>query len=78
MIRVVLLSATIAALLCMWADSPPAPPPSYLETLVPHVSQVDYCEIDEWAAAKDRLGQWEKFWSEGYGPCSLQDRFREI
>jgi hypothetical protein len=76
MIRAIALAATIAVLLCMWTERDK--PPTWLESLTPQVSQVDYCVIDERAAGKDQLGEWHFFWSEGYGPCSLQDRFRNI
>ena len=42
------------------------------------VSLVPWCVITERAAAKDELGNWHFGWSEGFGPCFLQDKYREI
>ena len=74
--RIIILALTVAALICICTE--PAKQPTWLESLQPKVSQVDWCVIDERAAGKDQLGQWHFFWSEGYGPCFLQDRFRDI
>ncbi len=41
-------------------------------------NQVPFCVIDEKAAFKDQFGQWHTGWSKGFGPCSLQDIYREI
>ncbi|MEH2501258.1 hypothetical protein V1290_000069 [Bradyrhizobium sp. AZCC 1578] len=41
-------------------------------------NQVPYCVIVEKAAQRDRFGNWHVGWGQGYGPCSLQDIYREI
>ena len=69
MIRAVILAATIAALCCLWQDRPK-----------PIASvQVDYCVITYPAAGKDPVtGELMFGWTRGYGPCSLQDEYRNI
>lgn len=70
MIRAVILSATIAALVTLWMDKPPPPVKD---------NQVPYCVIDEKVAMKHPLtGEVLIGWGKGYGPCSLQDIYREI
>ena len=69
MIRAVIISATIAALVVMWRD---VPKPVKDE-------QTAYCVIDYKAAQRHPLtGEWVVGWGKGYGPCSLQDIYREI
>lgn len=68
MIRAVILSATIAALFAMWRDRP-APVKSV---------QVDYCIITERRAIQLPTGEYLFGWLPGYGPCALQDIYREI
>lgn len=68
MIRAVILSATIAALVVMWREQPT--PVKVVET--------PYCVIDYKAAGKDIFGNVVTGWAKGYGPCSLQDKFFEI
>ncbi len=41
-------------------------------------NQVAYCVITYKAARKNALGEWESGWGQGYGPCSLQDIYRNI
>jgi hypothetical protein len=41
-------------------------------------NQTPYCVIVEWTAQKDRFGNWHTGWGQGYGPCHLQDIYREI
>ncbi len=70
MIRAIILSATIAALVVLWMDEPPKPVKD---------NQVPYCVIDERVARKHPLtGELMVGWGKGYGPCSLQDIYREI
>ena len=69
MIRAVILSATVAALVTLEQDQP-APVKD---------QQVPYCVIDYKAAQRHPLtGEWVIGWAKGYGPCSLQDIYREI
>lgn len=68
MIRAVIVSATIAALIIGWLERP---------TPVKSV-QVDYCVIDYKAAGKDQFGNWHTGWAKGYGPCTLLDRYEQI
>lgn len=68
MIRAIVFSATIAALICLWLDRPT---PSRLV-------QSDYCVITYKAAQKNELGEWETGWATGFGLCSLQDIYRQI
>lgn len=68
MIRAVVLAATFATLIILWADQP-APA---------KLVQVDYCKIEYKAARKDFWGEWEYGWASGYGPCSLLDRYENI
>lgn len=63
--RAIILAATIAALVCLWSDR--SPPPRMVET--------PYCVVDYKAAAKLPTGEWVEFWTQGYRPCSEQDRF---
>lgn len=69
MIRAIILSATIAALVSLWMDKPPP---------VKAAPVVAYCVIDYKAAGKDIFGNVVTGWARGYGPCSLQDKFFEI
>jgi hypothetical protein len=70
MIRAVILSATIAALVTLWMDQP-AP--------FKATKPADYCLIDYKAVAKHPLtGERVEFWTQGYGTCDLQDKFFEI
>jgi hypothetical protein len=70
MIRAIILSATIAALVTLWKDQPATPIKD---------QQVPYCVIDEKIAMKNPLtGEILVGWGKGYGPCSLQDIYREI
>lgn len=64
----ILISATIAALFCLWLDQP-----TPIKTV-----QVDYCVIDFPAAGKDEAGNWHFGWGRGWGPCSRLDRFEDI
>lgn len=41
-------------------------------------NQVPYCVIVERVAQKDRFGNWQTGWGQGFGPCSLQDIYRQI
>jgi len=41
-------------------------------------NQVPYCVIQFKAAGKDAFGNPITGWATGYGPCSLQDIYREI
>lgn len=66
--RAIIISATIAALFAVWKDQPKP----IISPVVP------YCVVTERAAAKDELGQWHYGWSRGYGPCYLQDEYKEI
>lgn len=69
MIRAVILSATIAALVTFWMDQP-APVKD---------NQEPYCLIQYKAAQRHPLtGEWMTGWAQGYGPCRLQDSYREI
>lgn len=69
MIRAIILSATAAALVTLWMDSP-APVKD---------NQTPYCVIDERVAMKHPLtGEVVIVWGKSYGPCSLQDSYREI
>lgn len=69
MIRAIILSATIAALVVMWGDKPK-----------PVVDdQEPYCLISYKAAMRHPLtGELVFGWAQGYGPCRLQDIYREI
>jgi hypothetical protein len=69
MIRAIILAATIAALFTLWRERPLSPV---------IVSQVDYCVITYKGAGKDEMGQWHQGWVQGYGPCSLLDRYENI
>ncbi len=73
MIRAIILSATIAALVVLWMDEPPKP----VARLVP--VETPYCPVDVLQAMKHPLtGKWVKVWGEMYRPCSEQDRFHHI
>ncbi len=65
MIRAIILAATAATLITMYLDRPK--PVQAVE--------VKYCPIIEKTAAKDRLGRWQVFWAEKFGPCDLMDRY---
>ena len=85
MIRAVILSATIAALVTMWMDQP-----------VPFktAKSAAYCVIDQHTASKvfgvypdgspaldengKQLWRWRFSWQKAHGLCSLQDKFFEI
>ena len=41
-------------------------------------NQTPFCVITERVAQKDMFGNWQFGWGQGYGPCSLQDIYREI
>lgn len=68
MIRATVLSVTAICVWFLWKDRP---------TPVKAV-QVDYCVIDFKAAAKDPFGNWQSAWVQGYGMCSLQDKYFNI
>lgn len=68
MIRAVIFSATIAALLCMYLDRPKPV----------KAVQVDYCVADKRVAGKDENGEWHFAWGKMYAPCDQQDIFRDI
>ena len=69
MMRAVIISATIAALLCILLDHP-APVKS---------PQVDYCKITYKGGGKHPLtGELVTGWVQGYGPCYLQDEYKNI
>jgi len=68
MIRAVILSATIAALIMLWTE--PTPPPRKVAAVTP------YCVIDYLAAMRHPLtNEMVVGWAKGYGPCSEQDSF---
>lgn len=85
MIRAVILSATIAALVTMWMDQPAPFKPT---------KSADYCVIDQHTASKvfgvypdgspalDENGEqrwrWRFSWQKAHGLCSLLDRFENI
>lgn len=68
MIRAVIFSATISALLCMYLDRPKPV----------KVVQTDYCMVDKRVAGKDDMGRWRFAWGKMYAPCSQQDIYRNI
>lgn len=69
MIRAVILSATIAALVTFWMDQP-APVKD---------NQEPYCPIDERAAVTHPMtGETVIVWVKRYGPCRLMDRYEFI
>ncbi len=41
-------------------------------------NQVPFCVVTFKAARPDGAGGYETGWAQGYGPCSLQDIYREI
>lgn len=67
-VRDAILTATIVALIFLAAHQPPPVKDN----------QVPYCQITYKAARKNLFGEWETGWATGYGPCSLQDIYREI
>jgi hypothetical protein len=67
-IRDLILTLTLLAVIFVAAHQP-AP----VKTV-----QVDYCVITYRAAGKDESGQWHFGWARGYGPCYLQDIYRNI
>jgi len=69
MIRAVVLSATIAALLTLWMDKPKPPK---------KITQVDYCQVDLRVAVKDELGNWRFGWGSMFRPCSELDRYENV
>ncbi len=70
MIRAIILSATIAALVVWWTEEPPKPVKD---------NQVPYCVIDERKAMKHPItGAYVFGWGKAYGPCSLQDIYHYI
>jgi len=69
MIRAIILSATVAAMVTLWMDEPM---PVKAAVVVP------YCIIDFKAAGKDIFGNVVVGWTRGYGLCSLQDKFFQI
>jgi len=69
MIRAVILSATIAALVTMWRDNP--------EPVKDN--QAPYCLVDVLQAMRHPLtGEIMTGWGPMYRPCSEQDSYREI
>lgn len=68
MIRCLILTLTILALIFMAANQNP---PS-------RMVQTDYCVVDMRVAGKDDLGHWRFGWGKMYRPCVEQDIFREI
>lgn len=68
MIRAVVLSATIAALLTLWMDKPKPP----------KITQVDYCQVDMRVAVKDELGNWHFGWGSMFRPCAELDRYENV
>lgn len=69
MIRAVIFSATVAALVVVWRDQPKP-----VQTV-----QVAYCVIDQRVAGKHPItGEWVFAWAQMYGPCDQQDKFFEI
>lgn len=84
MIRAVLVSATLAALIAMWRDRP-APVKSV---------QVDYCPVTKRVAQKEflvrrdgspvldskgeQVWRWHFDWAVGNAPCSQLDRYEQI
>ncbi len=65
MILAVIVSATIAALFCLWKDRNP---PS-------RMVEVPYCPVDVKVGAKDELGEWHIGWTKMYRPCTELDRY---
>ena len=65
MIRSLVLTLTILAIIFLAANQPPPA----------RMVEVPYCVVDFRAAGKDQFGVWHYGWGEGYGPCHLQDRF---
>ena len=65
--RMLVVIITISVLIAVW-QKPDVPP---------RLVQTDYCVVTYRAAVKDERG-WHFGWGEGYGPCSLQDKYREI
>lgn len=80
MTRAIILSATIAALICMYLDRPR--PIQTVET--------KYCLQDIHVAERQVLimpdgrpvikdgklvERWQKLWAKGYAPCSQMDRY---
>lgn len=41
-------------------------------------NQTPFCVIVEKVAQKDQFGNWHIGWGQGFGPCSLQDSYRQI
>ncbi len=68
MTRAVIIAATLAALVALYADRNP---PS-------RMVQVDYCPVTARAAAKDDAGEYHFFWVEMYRPCGELDRYENI
>ncbi len=66
--RDAILTATILALIFIAAHWPQ--PVKSVE--------VPYCVVSYKAAGKDAAGEWHTGWAYGYGPCSLQDSYRQI
>ena len=66
-IRGGILAITICCLISLAADCPR--PISTIET--------PYCKVDVLFAKKGLDGEMYSFWTEKFGPCSEQDRFRD-
>jgi hypothetical protein len=86
-IRAAILLLTTLAIVHHLATPPPAPFVRYIDTLAPLGDrQVKYCVISYRAIVKrqhfDRKGNLvEKQgveWTKGFGPCELQDIYRDI
>lgn len=68
-IGAMIAAITIAALIALAADRPPAS----------RLVQTDYCAVDQPVMARNpRTGKSKKMWVPGYAPCSQQDIYREI
>lgn len=66
--RDAILTATLLALIFMFAHQPSKP----------QIVQVDYCVIDYHVGAFDQNHELHTGWGKGYGPCSLLDRYEQI
>lgn len=67
-IRAGILAVTICAIIFI-ADNRPRPV---------RAVETPYCVITYKAAGKDQLGRLRTGWAQGYGPCALQDSYRNI
>lgn len=69
MIRDLVLTLTILAIIFLVANRPP---PS-------RMVQVDCCVVDQHVAVKNpTTGEWMTGWGKGYAPCDQQDIYRNI